>query len=188
MRLLAIDPSSTRTGLAIFDGDRLIDLSVITAEKHLAWKFEPDPFANAWSMACQVRDIIRGDAITEVVIELNAPAPFEAGMAMCDYAAAVGMIYLACIDVLGRDRVKGVRVGTWTAGRGSKAERQRRVGLLHPEYTGKGDGGKDASDACDLGHWYLDGANAKVPQTKGQKRRAWKKAIETTGLFAGGRG
>lgn len=181
--LLALDPSSTRTGFAVFRGRELID----------AGYFKPAAGAESEQrIDAMVGDLLRllnklGPEDFTVVIEVPSGKPGTglkrgAGAHLAVYGVAVGELrraakvwsentYAKAFDLVKRQTaIISVTERAWTRGT-PKRVRQRRTALLHPRYAAvlAKDSGGDVADAIGLGEWYL-GFGPQVTQLRRLKR------------------
>jgi hypothetical protein len=154
MLLLALDPSSTRTGYALMSGveDRqLIEAGIFrpTSSK--------DARTRIRQMAKDLSDILAQTAPDEIVIEVPgsrvARGRMGAGAGLTIYGTAVGYM-LAVLDQLAPGRVIEVDAWEWTKGQ-QKAKRATRVGAMYRTYDAAKDAGGDCADAIGLGRWWL---------------------------------
>lgn len=164
--ILAIDPSSTRTGYAILaDDGRLIEHGLLKPRRA-----KDEPHARIDTMVAELlafRDEHAG--IDCVVVEdtdgkvARRLGGIGAGMAI--YGMAVRAFRDAARQIWGADAVNMVQARVWTAGR-HKSSRAAAIGL-----TAAGDTGLDAADAVGLGLWWIAhrepvGADLRRPSPK----------------------
>ena len=165
--LLALDPSSTCTGYAVFDSDRLDECGLLKpsashgAERRTAMIVD------------DLRELLEAIEPTDIVIEVpsrgrgTGSAKGATGR-LAIYGMAVGEIRRVCKDWTNSDGTKptihSVVERTWTKGR-SKAKRQRQLSMLYPKHTAalvENDRGGDAFDAIGVGAYWL--ANRKLEE------------------------
>jgi len=155
-RLLALDPSSTAVGWAIFDGGELRTLGVFRAASD-------NPMSRIAKLADAVARLADAWQPDTVVIETVSGMHRHArSMSVATCAMAQGAIWY----VVGKGQVGGPRTispikeNAWTKGK-PKAKRAELVKLTQPVYAEfqrkDGDRGLDAADAVGLGLFYLSG-------------------------------
>ena len=167
MILLALDPSSTCTGYAVFDGKKLDEPGLLRpsasycAERRTA------------QIVADLRELLDAIQPTDIVIEVPSRFPGTGSKAgatgrLAIYGMAVGEIRRVCNDWTNSDGTKpeihSVDERTWTKGR-SKAKRQRQLSILYPKHTAalvENDRGGDAFDAIGVGAYWL--ANHKMDE------------------------
>lgn len=158
-RLLAIDPSSTRTGVAVFDDGQLIDAMVLVP------KDTDDADIRIDAMVEDLGRILAKLTPELIVIEVPSGRPgagIKAGAKaqLAIYGLAVGELRrVVKAWAAGRTpcQVLSVTERDWTLGR-SKKRRAQRMLMLHPgmrELLTEHDRGHDAADAIGIGEWYL---------------------------------
>lgn len=162
MKLLSIDPSSTRTGLAGFDdfgGDpELVLTDAITP-------IDVEPWPRVCKIADWVRNHIEGFWPDRVIVELGKKVhgnkrwqTYGAGMSV--YGMAVGAVLWEVHKIKGVGRYEIVDANEWTR-RGhrqiSKTKRNAELELIYPnQYRVKQDPGGDIGDAISMGLWWLE--------------------------------
>ena len=159
MILLALDPSSTCTGYAVFNGEKLDETGLL----------RPSASHGAERRTAQIVDDLREllDAIqpTDIVIEVPSRYPGTGSQAgatgrLAIYGMAVGEIRRVCKDWVNSNGTKptihSVDERMWTKGK-SKAKRQRAIMLAYPQTRNMigTDRGGDAFDAVGLGSWWM---------------------------------
>lgn len=165
MLVLALDPSSTRTGFAVLDRLRLVDAGYLAQPRRL------DALARSAGMVDEILGLLRARAglWRAVLIEVPSGRPrsglrANAGGYLAIYGLAVGAIWQAvrswCSLQCAPPRVCAVTEREWTRGV-PKRVRQRRMALLHPQYAAQlaKDSGGDVADAIGLGAWWLANAS-----------------------------
>jgi len=155
--ILALDPSSTRTGYALLDEqEKLLEAGFLSPRKRT------DPPAER--IAAMVEDLLGLLHTLEpaaVVIEwttgkVGRRRHHGAGAGLAVYGAALGALWqAACFHA----RQAGGRVelaveNEWTDGR-PKAERAAAIARLYPQYQAERDPGGDMADAIGLGGWWI---------------------------------
>lgn len=180
MMLLSLDPASTITGYAVFDGptpDNLVEsgrlvsdakqplLPVSTEEPRPEWlavwyqEQVPAAYSRTLHLIRMVDDLISEIQPTEIVIEVSSGragtgSKRGAKSSLAIYGMAVGAIWEACCRR--RTIVVPVTERLWTAGQGDKATRQIEITLCcRDRYNPIKDPGADAADAIGLGLWWL---------------------------------
>jgi len=150
MKLLSIDPSSTKTGYAVFDGNEVIDAGLLTGKSGTEY------FYRVFKMMLELDDIFKDHKIDRTVIE--SPSGHVHGRlkgharGQATYGFAVGAIWAHS-----RSHVQGttlVDANRWTRGI-PKKKRQAVIALKYPDYDADKDTGGDVSDAIGLGEWWL---------------------------------
>ena len=175
MILLAVDPSSTKTGWALLDnGGGAIELITAGIDKHLGSSEEIedrylDITAQARSRVLWARD----QGATAAVVEIPSQRPFskQAPAGLSNYGVAVGL-WLARLDD-NFDTIVRVRPERWVRDGGGEKKYQRaklmttlglykgqdgqrkEKGMMVPSHFEKGDSGNDKSDALALGCWAM---------------------------------
>jgi len=160
IRLLGVDPSSTRTGCVIMSSPTEIEDATICRPCDA----KASPFERAMSMATDVRAIIWNKQITHVVIETPAlhahghVLPRARGHGLAIYGMAVGVILYAIGAAIDWQNMTALPADEWVAPRTSKARRQALIAAEFPAYrtimdAGK-DPGRDISDAIGLCVWW----------------------------------
>ncbi len=155
--ILALDPSSTRTGYAVLtEQETLREAGFLTPGKRT------DPAAVR--IAAMVEDLmgllgaIKPDA---VVIEwttgkVGRRRHHGGGAGLAVYGVALGALWqAACFYTKSSGgRVELVAENDWTDGR-PKAERTAAIARLYPQYQAERDPGGDMADAIGLGGWWI---------------------------------
>jgi Holliday junction resolvasome RuvABC endonuclease subunit len=142
--LMAIDPSSTCCGAAVFSRGKLVN----------AWRVTPartrdDAATRITAMVAELHELIIEFNVRDVVIE----EPLLTAMPGRHKSNAVlqrvfGRIYQwACDQGV---RVHSVPVNVWTRGR----KKRQRAGLI-PGLDSEKDKGLDGADAIGLGQWWV---------------------------------
>lgn len=156
--LLALDPSSTLTGYAIFRRGALAECGLL----------RPDRTADAANdriaaMARDLFDVVRLERPDAIVVEDTsgkvARRLGKVGAGLAVYGKAVGYLLAtarwSASGLPNPCEVATVLENDWTAGT-PKVVRQRRVARMHPGlYDASADAGGDAADAVGLGEWWL---------------------------------
>ncbi len=169
--LLAIDPSSKRTGLANMDYDgRLIE----------AWAVKPtstdDPYDRALSQCDEIDELLDSGKIKNlgcIVVEgtsgkINKKRHKGQGAGMSVFGMAAGAIWMSChrwarykfithIDLALPCPIEVVVIleNEWTNGV-EKKQRAANMAMVYPQYRPENDPGFDIGDAIGLGRWYID--------------------------------
>lgn len=162
MKILAIDPSSTRTGWALFRGGALQNFGAI------------GPFPRRFTVAQRVAEMC-SSVVTKCLLYDPDVVVFEwtsgkvgkthrgrgAGLAM--HGVAIGAIWQAVVawererfDAKGgiETPIELINENTWTRAV-PKATRQHAVKTEYPQYHMMADKGGDIADAIGLGDWWL---------------------------------
>lgn len=155
--LLAIDPSSTKTGYAHL---RIPDGEVIQAG-FLSGRARDAAIGRAMETADELISLI-ADARPDVIV-MEVPGPFMSpamvkrnprGQGQALYGAAVGIMYRAAWQT----GVELIPVGAheWTR-RQQKAKRAIALAMTNAAYRGAraADPGMDVADAIEMGQWWI---------------------------------
>lgn len=162
LKLLAVDPSTTATGYAVFRGPReLLEAGVIRASQGAAQERIDE--------ICDELDTLIGDHHpTHAVVETSAAHQHGrcgggklSGLAR--YGEAVGAVRATLRIRLGADRVAWSSPG-WTH-QTSKAARVWQVKAAFPDYCLDLDRGADAADAVALGLWWFAQCRGRAGMT-----------------------
>lgn len=158
MKLLSLDPSSTRIGYALFEGEQLAEFGFITpASSH------GEANVRIREMLVELSAMMDADRPDEVVIEDTSGRMFAGrrggGAGMGTYGKAVGAVWTLVVHVYHLPATL-ITAEVWTQGR-PKAERQIEIARAHPEYAGQLDVGADAADAIGLGFYWLGRRKAR---------------------------
>lgn len=160
MRLLAIDPSSTCVGWALFDGPSLLDAGRLVPES---------PHASALQrirrFVDEVGDLVERHQPPKVLIEIPSGHAGRASSGgatgqLAIYGMAVGAIWIDLVhgapaSVRGGCQVLTCTEAAWTRGR-PKRRRAEILRMEHPGLDWDADRGLDMADAIGMGAWYLD--------------------------------
>jgi hypothetical protein len=163
VKILALDPSSTRTGYAILTSptaDGLVEAGYLRPER------STDRYLDRiTAMAQDLHGLISMTAgIDLVVIEMpsgrcGGGQRRGAGSSLIVYGVAAGMLWGVAVGRVGTGvkAVETVFENVWT-GRVSKGVRQQRIAAQFPSYAKAcaADTGGDTADAIGLGVWYLE--------------------------------
>lgn len=157
MKILAIDPSSTKTGFALFDEDEnLIDAGILKPNKTTdcaAYRIE--------AMCKDFRALLDQYEPAFIVIEWTSGKVGRkrhkgGGAGLAIYGIAIGALWRVaeqwCSDNIG-DVVR-ILENEWTAGK-SKKERFEIISTLYPKIDLSKDTGGDIADAIGLGMWFI---------------------------------
>jgi len=152
--LLALDPSSTRTGYAVFRDPE--PLGLVESGALIPLKTDRTPLDRISTMAVDLKDIINQHTPTEVIVEIPSRhvsarhGGHGAGLATYGFAAG----WLSCLVSLLTDP----RSITWVDNGWTKKEpaqsRAARMALLFTHYEPAEDPGFDEADALGLGLWH----------------------------------
>lgn len=161
-KLLCIDPSSTRTGYAVFElpaPAALLDAGYLTPSPRNIPAIE-----RIFAMQNDLRELIHEVKPRRMVIEITSGhvgrrhQGHGAGLAV--YGMAVGVLLAECraatvINV--NVPVTTVEENDWTLGV-PKKRRQVQVAMMFPQYREamSRDDGADVADAIGLGLWWFD--------------------------------
>lgn len=164
--ILALDPSSTCIGYALFAHDGvLFDAGRIRPPSAKA-----DPLNRAQKMFDDVADLVKNSGtIHAVVVEIPSGKVHRAGRGRGMNGAGLSTYGMAVGYLIGRlvsrddvcDRIYPVDCNVWTRG-GSKEGRQSSVKARHKTYDPAKDSGMDTSDAICLGEWWITEQRVKA--------------------------
>lgn len=151
MRLIAIDPSSTTTGWAVFHDGSLLAFGAVKRHKDAA-----DPWIGSLEMAGQLVRPLKDYLPDKAIIEIPRVVGKMPGSSVTTYAAAVGMVYATACHHVGMLGVSIVSPAEWMrhTTRDKKA-RQRQVAAQFGRYDPATDRGMDVSDAIAIGQWFI---------------------------------
>ena len=154
---IALDPSSTRTGFAMFDrSGQPTEIGFLSAPKQ---KLALDRIL---VMNRQLMEMIYNHTPDFCVIEVPQGKVHKrhggGGTGLAVYGMAAGYLASTC------HHCSSVRLveDSWGGGE-SKTSRRHRLIRMFPEYAEqllKNDSGGDAGDALDLGHWWIQRTRA----------------------------
>lgn len=161
--LLSLDPSSSRTGYAIYrdpEPSGLIESGAIIAETS-----DRTPLDRVVTMGSALQQLISDHNPTAAVIEIPSShvsaRHHGRGAGLATYGFAVG--WLGCMAAL---LIKSSSItwvdNSWTGSESAK-RRAARISLLFPHYEARRDRGGDECDALALGLWY--GARQRLQRT-----------------------
>lgn len=157
--VLAIDPSSTRTGYAMMDNRaKLIEVGLLLPNNPRG-----DPWMRTLDMVDEFRKLLEAHRPEHVVIEVPTHThrrQFGKPGNLIVYSMAVGAFCMAAyLHPYGNTH--RVPANVWTEGK-AKARRQAVIFLLYSAYQPKRDPGLDMADAIGLGRWWIDQWRANV--------------------------
>lgn len=160
MNWVSIDPSTTSTGVAVWQGGTLVE----------AFRLAPrldDALDRVDAIVDDLEVALSGNLLLdEAVIEVPSPGRGRGSQAgatgrLAIYGMAVGAVRQALRPLMhfdrstGRERIVAVTELEWTRGVAKQA-RQRMVAAEYPGmYDASGDPGMDVSDAIGLGMWRI---------------------------------
>ena len=146
--VLAIDPSSTRTGYAVMaDAMTIIDAGLLKPGK------VKDPWLHrVRAMTIDLRGLLREVEPDIVLVEIphKHNAPHHKNLAA--YGFAAGAMWAECFDHT--EETHAVSAEVWT-GKKSKSARQLGIDLMYPSYDPAKDKGGDIADAIGLARWWF---------------------------------
>jgi Holliday junction resolvasome RuvABC endonuclease subunit len=151
-KVLAIDPSLTCTGYAMFSADeQLICGGTIKVSPKL------DTMERISLIIDDIRQLIEA-GVSHVVVEVTSGKVSArhrgGGAGLATYGMLVGAVWYACSE-----EVETIHIyeNTWTKGKGTKDDRRFRVAAEYPgRYDPEQDKGADVADAVLLGKWALE--------------------------------
>ncbi len=160
LHLLSLDPSSTATGWARFDG-----LDLVAGDRLRPADRNARAVERILSLSEQLERLIVSCAPDEIVIEVPGRRPGTGARAgasnsLATYGLAVGVQLQVCWQC-STAAVTAVEPAEWTKGR-SKRRRQLALAVRNQKYRMLlgGDRGGDIADAIELGFWWLFGGRA----------------------------
>jgi len=169
MKILALDPSSLRTGWAWAEGIDIVDAGLIIPKASLP------PLARIEIMCGKVGEIVRARLPERIVIEIpegkiHGRLNRQKVSGMSIYGMAVGAIWWHCYTIWDGYTVDCVGVNEWTRGTG-KEERKLIAPHLWPEYTkwAAKDRGGDMSDAISLADFAVK--NVLMQRARGAREK-----------------
>lgn len=154
LTVLAIDPSSTCTGYAVFAGGKLVDAGRLTPART-----RDDANVRILAMLDALDDLCREHAeLSHIVIEDTSGKVGRrhggAGAGLAIHGKAVGAVWLHLL-LRRHAPLTLVRENDWTRGT-PKDTRKLRVARAHRgAYDPAQDKGGDVADAIGLGEWWL---------------------------------
>lgn len=154
MKLLSIDPSSTRVGYALMTG---INTLLEAGAFRPATSCETANERNR-SMAHDLIATIREHKPDQIIIEDTGSHVHAgragAGAGLMVYGKAVGYFLRICEQEIGHKNVLCVEAQVWSRGI-RKEKRQAYIAAQFRQYDPKRDRGFDISDAIALGQWFF---------------------------------
>lgn len=174
MQLIAIDPSSTRIGWALFDGD-LVDAGFTRPERT-----RDSYLGRVRSMVDELAGMVERHGPQVAVIEVPsgmAARGSRAGMAgtQAIYGLAVGAVWECMRGIVpssavgGRGTVETTTEREWTRSV-PKTARARRVRFQYPHLDWASDGGLDMADAIGIGLWWQAESVVRAARAAGGSR------------------
>lgn len=161
MILLAIDPSSTRTGYALMsNAQTILDAGLLKPEKN------SDPaIMRIVVMAKDLTDLLYETWPDQVVIEIPSAHTAgrlkfkSAGAGLAIYGLAAGAMFWACNSFT--DKTDTVDAELWTRGIPKKRRQQEIATIFQNRYDATKDVGGDIADAIGLACWWFSKQRAK---------------------------
>lgn len=155
--LLALDPSSTRIGWAVFSG-----AAVLAAGFTRPARTRDGYVERVVAMVDDLVYIVDANLPRHVVIEVPS-GRFGTGarngassvLALYGFAAGAVWMRMRCLSLLSRMNVHVVNESEWTRSK-PKAQRARVAQLTYPHLDWSRDTGMDMADAVGIGLWWLD--------------------------------
>jgi hypothetical protein len=156
--LFAIDPGSKVSGVAVYEGDRLVHWALLKVPA------SRDPVNRCLTMSAAIAELI-GEIIDKstkertvtIVVEMPGGRSNRFARGLVTLGMAVGMI-VAYLTALGY-RVVTLRADQWTKLNGPrclpKAVRAERIEMMFPKYQRSKDKSLDGADAIGLGAFFL---------------------------------
>lgn len=151
--LITVDPSSTRTGYALWNRGELAEAGYIGPDR-----VADAPLARIDAIGRELNAIVKTARPTVAVVEVPAGGPGSASRkgaktSLITYGLAVGYLLRLLLDA-GIDRVVPIAETEWTKGR-PKRQRQLAIAATFPDYSTENDRKADAADAIGLGLWWV---------------------------------
>lgn len=159
-RLLALDPSTTRVGWAVFDGHHLTGAGVLTPRR--TKDVYLDRIASFVDGVVALVELYEPATVVVEVPSGMAARGSMPGMAgtQAIYGMAVGAVWAVLREVAPSHAVGGGRVATVTEREWTRSVRKERraalVRLEHPGLDWAADVGMDMADAIGIGRWWMD--------------------------------
>ncbi len=155
--ILAVDPSATCTGYAVFRARTLIRVSTLTpVETH-------DAYARMMDIADSLQRIAEERSVVEAVVEMPGKYVIPGRPALPVYCVAAGVLLERLRATLGGGNVYAATPSQWMVGMMKKGQRLRiarglwpRVAWPRPTGRIRKNFNSDAADAALLGWWFLD--------------------------------
>ena len=158
MKILAIDPSSTKTGFALFDdNETLIDAGTLRPNK------TTDAAEHRIAAMCSDLEVLLKVNTPDIVViewtsgKVGRNRHKGSGAGLAVYGIAVGAIWRTAAAWAARQATRQVITiyeNEWTAGV-PKRQRGELVKRMVPRLDLSKDSGGDISDAIGLGCWYI---------------------------------
>lgn len=155
--ILSLDPSSTATGYAIFDGMKIEEAGVLKGH------YKDPALKRSIDMATDALVLSLNPKIETVLVEMPSGGPGTgsrqgATTSLIIYGVAAGIIYGRLHELAKSQswKLEAVPVETWTKG-WKKKTRQAAVMARFPDYDATKDKGLDCADALALGWWWIAG-------------------------------
>lgn len=155
MTWLSLDPSSTRTGYAAWDVDRMLEAGTLRPDR-----VRDDVFVRINAMVRDLRGLVDGGDVGRVeVVVMEVPSGrvgrgARAGATghLAIYGVAVGALWATC-GAMGLEVVTTTE-RDWTRGVPAR-RRQAIVSASVRGYDAGTDSGADVSDAIGIGQWWI---------------------------------
>ncbi len=178
--IIGIDPSSTAIGVAVLSGlgrGDIVTGEVIRPSRRLTHEWRHCAWVKDHYRRSDLKALVRSLNAIDELLEMIGPydqsglrivvetpsgkvgtgAKRGARGSLTSYGLAAGMVFAALRTEYNPVRVLPVSERQWTAGRGSKARRQREVMIVYGSaYDHRGDKGGDVADAIGIARWYLN--------------------------------
>ena len=175
MKILALDPSSTRTGYAVMTGAESVEEAGYLRPSRTRDK----PEARIDAMCDDLGELLETHKPQRAVIEVPSGRPGKGAKRgatgqLATYGVAVGELRRVCKDMLpalqtgswSAPLVKSVTEREWTHGR-TQASRRRWAASVWPAYRESmaKDSGADVADALLIGEWWFNQLAATLIET-----------------------
>lgn len=188
MRVLGIDPSSTRTGYAVLDGGGAAGMGGTGIPRlveggYLTPKCQDDPaIQRIEQMGADLLDLVKEQELDAVVLEITCGKVGRrhkgGGAGLGVYGMAVGVIYgmLLALRAMTDPPVSGwglcaVYENVWTGGV-PKGRRQQGIAVMFPEYAAgfAKDPRADVADAIGVALWFMERDQFSGVSKRGKSR------------------
>lgn len=157
--ILALDPSSTRTGYAVLnEQEKLLEAGILKPRKE-----KDPPRERIEAITGDLWRLLEETNPQAIILEwtsgkVGRRRHHGGGAGLAIYGVAIGAIWQMAefwsrID-RGHPLVELVPENEWTGGR-PKGERAAAIGRLYPQYQADRDPGGDIADAIGLGRWWI---------------------------------
>lgn len=161
IKLLSLDPSSTRTGYALYRWDEASAGETLAEAGYLKPRAADTPLKRIRAMAADFREMLAEISPDVVVIEwtsgkVNRRRHKGGGAGLSIYGGAAGYIICEADRAMPAAAIFTPLENDWTNGV-EKEKRQDFIAALYPAYAAHmaKDGGGDVADAIGLARWWI---------------------------------